>query len=440
MAHAAAAAVPIQSSERDEAPRPELAAPLARKPSFWDAFSSPRLALMIGLGFAAGLPNPLSSGTLTAWLASEHVSLSMIGFAALFSIPYSLKFLWAPFLDRVTPPLFGRRRGWMLIAQFSLVIAIGVMGTLDPTTELTWVGVLALAIAFFSATQDIAVDAYRTDVLAPEQRASGTAIFVAAYRGALIVATALALIVADHASWRAAYWMIAALMGVGIVTTFIAPAPASDETAPRSLREAVVAPLSEFLRRKGSLVLLAIILLYKLGDEVAGQFQAPFLLSAGFSLTEIGAVTKGFGLGATIVGALLGGGLVSRWGLKRSLIVFGIAQAIANLSYAGLALVGKDYVVMTAAIGVDKLMTGLGTAAFVAFLMTLCNKRFTAFQYALFSSFMTLPGRLLGYFGGDLAEHVGWAQFFIWSIVAAAPAIVLLCIVEIRDPNEPAAS
>jgi PAT family beta-lactamase induction signal transducer AmpG len=426
----------MPSPERDEVPQVATAAATARAPSFWDAFRSPRLALMIGLGFAAGLPNPLSGSTLAAWLSSEHVSLEMIGFAAAFALPYNFKFLWAPLIDRVRPPILGRRRGWMLLAQLALVVSIGAMGSLHPSTELRWVGVLALVTAFLSASQDIAVDAYRTDVLPTEQRASGTAIFVAAYRGALIVAGGVALVLSDIVSWEAVYWFLAALMAVGIVTTVIAPAPTSERLAPRTMREAVVDPVLEIVRRKRWGVLLVLIMFYKVGDVVAGQMQMPFFEGLGFSRTEIGVVLKGLGLGATIAGSLLGGGLVARWGLKRSLITFGVAQAVANATYAALALAGKNYALMTTAIGVDNFMNGLGTAAFVAFLMTLCNKRFTATQYAIFSSLMTVPGRLLGYVNGFVAHHAGWPAFFLITIVAALPAIVILFFIEIRDPNE----
>lgn len=421
------------SAQRDPLPQERPAPPA----SFWDAFRSPRLALMLGLGFASGLPNPLTGSTLTAWLASEGLSLETIGFAAVFAIPYNLKFLWAPLLDRFAPPALGRRRGWMLICQLALIVSLGAMGSLEPRSSLTWIGVLAVVTAFFSATQDIAADAYRTDLLPAEQRASGTALFVAAYRGALIVGGAVALFLSDLVPWSTVYWLLAGLLGVGVVTTLIAPTPLSERAAPRSMREAVVEPLRELYRRPGIGVALAIILFYKVGDSVAGHLQIPFLMEMGFSRTEIGAVLKGLGLGATIVGALLGGGFVARWGLKRALLVFGIAQAVANLGYVAVALAGKNYAVMTAAIGLDNLMNGLGTAAFVAFLMTLCNKRFTAVQYALFSSLMSVPGRLLGYHSGWLAEHAGWAIFFTVSVVLAVPALLLMSRLELREP-EPA--
>ncbi len=432
----AGAALSMPSPEREEEEVRVATAAVTRAPSFWDAFRSPRLALMIGLGFAAGLPNPLSGSTLSAWLASEHVSLTTIGFAAAFALPYNFKFLWAPLLDRFVPPMLGRRRGWMLIAQIALVVSIAAMGTLDPRSQLPWIGVLALVTAFFSASQDIAVDAYRTDVLPSEQRASGTAIFVASYRGALIVAGGVALVLSDLMPWRNVYFVLAGLMAVGIITTFIAPPPASERVAPRSMKEAVIDPLRELRSRKNWGRLLLLIMFYKVGDVVAGQMQMPFFEGLGFSRTEVGVVLKGLGLGATIAGSLIGGGFVARWGLKRALITFGVAQAVANAAYALLAIVGKDHVLMTVSIGVDNFMNGLGTAAFVAFLMTLCNKRFTATQYAIFSSLMTVPGRLLGSVTGAIAQYAGWPTFFLITIAAAVPAMAVLFFIEIRDPNE----
>ncbi|MDQ3032627.1 MAG: AmpG family muropeptide MFS transporter [Myxococcota bacterium] len=408
-----------------------------RKTSFWAAFSSPRLALMIGLGFASGLPNPLTGSTLTAWLETQGLSIEMIGATSILALPYNLKVFWAPLLDRFRIPRLGRRRGWMLLAQLCLVGCIAAMGSVDPRGALYVVFALAVAIAFFSASQDVVSDAYRTDLLPFAQRASGTAIFVASYRAAMIVASAVALFVADLTSWSVTFWVMAALMTIGVLTTLIAPTPESEGAAPRSLRDAVVEPLKEYFRRDRALTFLAIIMLYKLGDVVAGHLLNPFLLRTGFSLTEIAALGKGLGLAATIVGALLGGGLVARFGLRPSLIVFGVLQGVANLTYAALALVGKSYLVLALAIGADNFLNGLGTAAFVALLMTLCDRRFTATQYALFSSLSTVPGRLFGMASGWIVSHSGWPLFFVLSLVAALPAIGLLFTVRIEERPEP---
>lgn len=407
-----------------------------RKPSFWDAFRSPRLALMIGLGFASGLPNPLTSSTLTAWLETQGLSIEMIGATSILALPYNLKVFWAPLLDRFRIPYLGRRRGWMLLAQLCLAVCIAALGSVDPRTGLYAVFFIAIGIAFFSASQDVVSDAYRTDLLPPEQRASGTAIFVASYRAAMIVASAVALFVADLTSWSFTFWVMAALMSVGILTTLVAPTPDTEAAAPRSLRDAVVEPLKEYFRRDRALTFLAIVMLYKFGDVVAGHLLNPFLLRVGFTLTDVAALGKGLGLAATIVGALLGGGLVARWGLRRCLIVFGILQGVANLSYAAVAVVGKSYAMLAFAIAADNLLNGLGTAAFVALLMTLCDRRFTATQYALFSSLSTVPGRLFGIGSGWVVSHSGWALFFVLSLVAALPAIALLFTVRIEERRE----
>lgn len=408
---------------------------MAHQRSFFDAFGDRRLALMLGFGFAAGLPNPLTSSSLTAWLSAVEVDLTTIGLFAFVRLPYNLKFLWAPLLDRYALPFLSRRRGWILLSQVLLIVTIGVMGSLDPRRAPWVLAAMAFVVTFLGASQDIATDAYRTDYLPEEQRASGTAIYVAAYRGALIVAGAGALVLSDHLSWNAIYWILAALMSLGIVTTLIAAPPSTQPTKPASFREAVVDPFKEFIGRQNAGRLLFILMLYKVGDGVASHFMIPFMEDVGFTPTEIGTIQKGLGLGATIVGALLGGGFVAKWGLRRALILFGIAQTLANLGYVSVALLPKSYVLVTSVIGVDHLMNGMGTAAFVAYLMTLCDRRFTAFQYALFSSLMTVPTRLITAGSGWLVEWVGWTGFFVGTVIISLPAMLLLLGVRIEEPR-----
>lgn len=405
---------------------------------FRDAFRSWRVAVMIPLGFASGLPNPLTGSTLTAWMKSVDVSLTTIGVFALVSLPYNFKFLWAPLVDRFALPWLGRRRGWMLLTQLSILVAVGVLGTLEPRAAPVALATMAFVVTFLSASQDIVSDAYRTDTLWPAERGSGTALFVAAYRVALIASGAGALILSDHVSWKAVYWVMASLMLVGVAGTLLAPTPTQQPRPPRTLREAVFEPLREFLRRDGVIGVLVVVALYKVGDAIASHMLTPFLMDVGFSRTEIGAIQKGLGLGATIVGALLGGGFIARWGLRRSLIVFGILQAVANVLYATVAVVGKSHALLVTAIAVDNLCGGLGTAAFVAFLMSLCDARFTAFQYALLSSLGSVAGRLLGAVGGYIAERWGWVAFFMITIAAAVPAIALLFRIPVREDGEPA--
>jgi len=411
-------------------------AAVAKQGSFWDAFRDPKLALMLGFGFASGLPNPLAGDTLSAWFDDVGVELSAVAFyVGLVHLPYNLKFVWASVFDRWAPPWLGRRRSWIVIAQVALLALIGVMGSLDPTRRPVLVAVLAIVVAFSAASQDIVVDAYRTELLPEAQRASGTAIFVAAYRVALIVAGSLALILADQLPWSVVFWVLASLMGVGLLTTLLAPPVDAPERTPRTLREAIVEPFKEFLKRDQAVLLLLITMLYKFGDVFVGAIRTPFLRDVGFSLTEIGSIAKLVGIAASIVGALLGGGLVARWGLKRAMIGFGIAQALPNLSYALLAVTGKSYTLLGVGIGIDNFMGGMGTAALTAFFMTICNKRYTAMQYALLTSLMTVPGRVLGMGSGWLTVHIGWAALWVLSVVVAAPAIFMLAKARIVEPE-----
>lgn len=416
----------------------------ARNASFWDAFRDPQLALMVGLGFASGLPSPVNGSTLGAWLDDAGVALATIGLFNWVQVPANFKFLWSPFLDRYRLPFLGRRRGWIVVFQLALLVAIGVMGSLDPSTQLFGVAVLAVVVAFFGASQDIVVDAYRTDLLPPEERASGTAIFVAAYRVALIAATSGALLLSDVLPWSAVYWILASMMGIGVVTTLLAPEPEASKVAPRTLGEAIVAPVREYLGRgwtRGvwgwpSWAYLLFILFYRVGDIVAGgNVFIPFLRDVGFDDTAV-ALAKGLALGASIVGALVGGGLVAKWGLRWSLVVFGVLQAAANGLYALLAVTGASIPLMGFSVAFDNFMNGMGTAAFVALLMTLCNKRYTATQYALFSSLMTLPGRLLAGGSGWLAQEAGWPSFFLISIALALPALGIVLAVPIPEPAD----
>jgi PAT family beta-lactamase induction signal transducer AmpG len=401
------------------------------------AFRSWRVGVMVPFGFSSGLPNPMVGSTLTAWLATEGVDKTTIGLFALVSLPYNLKFLWAPLMDRFQLPFLTRRRGWIFFTQWLLFAAVGALGFTSPTDAPNAVAVAALIVAFISASQDIVSDAYRTDILPAHERASGTAVFVAGYRFAMIIAGAGALILSDHVSWTTVYLLLGGMIALSSIATLLAPTPAQQAKPPANWQEAVVVPVKEFFSRRGSvrwtLSMLTIVALYKVGDAIAGHMLIPFMLDVGFSRTEVGAILKGLGLATTIGGALLGGVLVARWGLRRTLISFGILQAVANILYASLAVVGKDYALMTVAIGVDNLCGGLGTAAFVAFLMTLCNQRFTAFQYALLSSLSSVAGRFLGAGGGWMVEQWDWPLFFIITILAAVPAIVLLFIADIPE-------
>ncbi len=387
------------------------------------------MSALIFLGFASGLPLYLTSQTLQAWMTQENVDLAAIGLFSLVGIPYSLKFLWAPILDRFVPPFLGRRRGWLLIAQVGLLLAIAGMGLQNPKTALVLLGINALFIAFFSATQDIAADAYRTDVLEVSEMGAGVAVFVLGYRLALLTTGALALILADRFSWPQVYGLLALLMFVGMLASIFSPEPILHNPPPKSLRSAIIDPFVDFFQRKQlfpGLMILVFIVLYKLGDAIANNMSTPFLLQTGFSQTDIGAIKGGMGLIATIIGTLAGGVFLSKMGINRSLWIFGGFQAISNLSYLVLANAGKNYPLMILTINIENFCAGLGTAAFLAFFMSLCNKQFSATQYALLSSLYAFSQNILIAPAGLIAKQTGWPLFFFLSFLISFPGLALL--------------
>ncbi|OGA93045.1 MAG: muropeptide transporter AmpG [Betaproteobacteria bacterium RIFCSPLOWO2_12_FULL_66_14] len=392
------------------------------------AFRSRKIALLLVLGFASGLPLALTAGTLQAWLAADNVDIVAIGWFALVGQPYTYKFLWAPLMDRYAPPFLGRRRGWLLVTQLALAAAIGFMGTLTPANSAWLLGAAALTVALLSASQDIVFDALRTDWLEPEERGAGAAVSVLGYRIAMLVSGAGALILADQwLGWQATYWLMAALMGVGMAATWLAVEPEPGGEAPRTLDAAVVKPFAEFFTRQGAVAILLLVVLYKLGDAFAGNLTTTFLLRGpGFSLTEVGAINKGFGLAATIVGALAGGALMAKMRLYRALLLFGVLQAITNLGFMLLAASGKSYALMVAVIGLENLCGGMGTAAYVALLMALCDRRFSATQYALLSALSAVGRVYVGPVAGYLVAGFGWQPFFFFSFLIALPGLALL--------------
>lgn len=387
------------------------------------------MAPLLVLGFASGLPLALTSGTLQAWATVEGVPLQQIGFLTLVGTAYTLKFLWAPFVDRYVPPLLGRRRGWMLLTQLLLAAAIMAMGALSPSSSLQTLALLAVLVAFLSATQDIAFDAYCTDVLRKEERGAGAAVKVMGYRLAMIVSGGLALILADQwIGWGNTYVLMGGLMLLCALATLWAPEPEHVASAPRDLRAAVGEPLREFFTRRGALAVLLLIVLYKLGDAFAGALSTTFLIrGAGFTPTEVGTVNKVLGLAATIVGALAGGSLMSRWGLYRSLMAFGLLQAVSNLAYWLIAVSPKSIWLMAAGVGIENLCGGLGTASFVGLLMALCRQQFSATQFALLSA-LSAVGRtyLAGPLTPPLVDSLGWPGFFLLTVAIALPGLALL--------------
>ena len=386
-----------------------------------------RIVVVLFLGFSSGLPLALSGGTLQAWLTVEGVDIKTIGLFSLVGLPYTLKFLWAPFLDRFSVPLFGRRRGWIFVSQFILLILIFAMSLVSPAQSTLVFAFLAFGLAFASSSQDIVVDAYRAEVLREDERGLGAAVSVTGYRVAMLVSGALALILSEVLGWRSTYMFIAVLMLLAITAVWLGPEPEVTGTQPKTMNEAVRGPLVEFFARDGAWMILTLIILYKLGDAFAGSLTTSFLIrGVGFSVGEVGAINKGMGLAATIVGALFGGTLMTRLGLYRSLLIFGILQAVSNLSFMVLSIVGKSYAMLVFTIAFENLAGGMGTAAFVAFLMALCNHNYTATQFALLSALASLGRVFVGPASGFLVDTYGWLLFFLVTFLAAIPGLILL--------------
>jgi MFS transporter, PAT family, beta-lactamase induction signal transducer AmpG len=407
-----------------------------------EALGNRRILVTLLLGFASGLPLALTSGTLQAWMTVEGVNLKTIGVFTLVGLPYTWKFLWAPLMDRFVPPFLGRRRGWILLTQLALMAGIAIMGATDPKAAPWALAALAVFVAFSSASQDIVYDAYSTDVLRENERGMGAAMKVLGYRIAMLVSGAFALMIAAGGDlfgwftirgigWQQTYWLMAGLMMIGVAAVLYAPEIEEKIAPPRTLSEAVLLPLREFFSRRGAWLLLALIVLYKFGDAFALSLSTTFLIrGAGFSPAEVGAVNKGMGLFATILGVLFGGALMVRLGLYWSLLIFGVLQAVSNLLYAWVAVAGQNYTVMTLAIASDNICGGMGTTAFVALLMAMCNKRFTATQFALLSALASIGRVYVGPLAGYLTDPTGvglpWPAFFAVTFVSALPGVAMV--------------
>jgi PAT family beta-lactamase induction signal transducer AmpG len=391
-----------------------------------------RIGMMLPLGFASGLPLALTAGTLQAWLTVVGVDLKTIGIFTLVGLPYTVKFLWAPLMDRVTLPWLGRRRGWMMVTQLGVATGLALMALIGPRDRPELLGVLAVLVAFLSASLDIVFDAYRTDVLRPDERGFGAAVWVNGYRFALLLASAGALVLADRLGWQNTYLLLAAVMVTGTMTILASPEPSETRGAPGSLEEAIGGPLKELFSRPGVVGVLTLIVLYKIGDAIAASLQTAFLIGGvGFSISDVGYV-KGIGLAATLIGALAGGVAMARLGLVWSLLVFGLLQAISNLGFMWLAWMGKSYAALTTSIVVENLTGGMGTAAFVALIMSLCDHRYTATQFALLSSLEAFGRVFSGRPSAEVVSMVGWAQFFFLSFLVALPGVWLVWILRAR--------
>jgi len=406
------------------------ATPDIARASWRDAFIamfSARMLVALLMGFAAGLPLLLTGSVLQAMLKDRGVDLANIGLFALVGLPYTLKFLWAPLFDRYALPWLGRRRGWLALMQLALAAALFALGLARPAPgELLVVSLAALLVAFFSASQDIVIDAYRRESLNDAELGLGSALYVNGYRVGMLLAGGGGLIFADHTSFEFMFQFMAACMAACMVVTFFSAEPPLPPNSPRTLRDAVVLPFLDYFRRDGAWLALGFILLYKLGDTMASAMTTPFYLELGYSKTEIGAVVKLFGFWATIAGGTLGGIIILRIGLSRALWVFGIGQMVSTLGFVALAYMGHDNVALAAVIAIENLTGGLGTTAFVGFMAALTDRRFTATQYALLSSLMGVPRVLLSAPTGWIALGMGWPGFFVLCTLLAIPGLMLI--------------
>src|SRR5215472_2626189 len=398
--------------------------PLAR------ALLNRRMLICIFTGFSSGLPLYLLLNLLPAWLRSEHVDLRAIGLFALIQLPFTWKFVWSPLFDRYAVPLLGRRRGWMLATQLLLLVSIPLFGLLRPQLDLWTIAYLAAAVAFFAATQDIVLDAYRRELLPDAELGLGNSIHVQAYRISSLVPGALALVLADLLPWDTVFLLTALFMLPGIANTLLVSEPKLSRPAPRTLKEAVVEPFHEFIGRAGveqAVLVLAFIFLYKLGDSMATALATPFYLNMGFSKSEIGLIAKNAGLWASVVGGLLGGIWMLKIGINRGLWLFGVVQVVSILGFAWLAYVNQpDRVALALVIAFEALGVGLGTAAFTAFIARETDPRYTATQFALFTSLASVPRSLVNASTGWIVEQTGWFAFFLLCTALALPGMALL--------------
>jgi len=405
----------------------------AAKPTLLQALGDKRMAAVLLMSFASGLPFNLTGFTVQAWLASEGLDIKTIGIFTLVSLPYFFKFMWAPLLDRYLPPVLGRRRGWILIYQICLAVAIAVMGFCSPTKELYVLGVLAVLVAFLSASQDIVIDAYRVDAIPVSERGLAAAAQSFGYRSAAMLAGAVLVLIAAHLGWRVAFLMVACLMAATTLGTLWAPEPEVPGKPPRSLADAVWHPLRALFGQKGAWGFVLLVLLYKIGDAFALSLYSAFMIKGmGFSLDELSIAGKVNMTVSSMIGVAFGGWVYMRWGTFKSLLIFGIGQALTNLLYVWLALAGKKIWLLVLATSLDTGVGGMGLAAFTAYLVSLCSANFSATQYALLSAIASLPRISMGSVAGFVVARIGWANFFVVTFLTAMPGLILLVI--LRKP------
>jgi PAT family beta-lactamase induction signal transducer AmpG len=399
----------------------------------WGALKEKRMMAILLLGASSGLPFNLTLSTLQAWLADAGVDIKTIGIFALVGLPYTFKFLWAPMLDRYLPPLLGRRRGWIVILQMALALAIGAMSFSEPAKFPTEFGAIALLVVFLSASQDIVIDAYRVDILPPQQRALASAVTSFGYRGAAMFASSVVVIIAAFIGWHLAYGVAAVVMALMVFATLWSPEPPTAVNAPRTLSAAVVEPIRDFLQHPGAWGLLLLVPLYKVGDAFALSLYSAFMIKGvGFSLVELGTAGKPVMTISTLIGVSLGGAAYLRWGLYRCLMVFGIAQALTLLLFMVLSYAGRKVWLLAVVTCVDTLAGGMGQAVFVAFLMCLCTTAYSATQYALLSAMSSWARVVMSSQAGKVVAAVGWPHFFMITFLTCLPGLILLFLLRDR--------
>lgn len=396
-----------------------------KKISF-SAVCNRKMAVVLTHGFASGLPLGLTTSLLQGWMAKEGVNLTTIGLFSLVGVPYTIKFFWAPVMDRYVPPFFGRRRGWIVLAQVALVITVCMLAFSNPVTSPFKTALFALLVAFFSASQDIAIDAYRTDVLKTDELGFGASLYVAGYRvGYPIFSSSVGFILSDYVPWSTVYLVMAAAMSIGVVATWIGPEPNVHVRHPTKLKNAIVLPFVEFFKRVGAMEILLFVVLYRLADVIGTALLTAFLVQTGFSGVTIG-IAKGNLWIPLIIGGMIGGTTMMKLGIYRSLWIFGFFAAFSNVLYMMLAAAGPSVPMLATALSFDYFCNGMATAAFTAFLMTAVNKQFTATQFALLTSFMAQARVYLAAPAGWFAERLGWQAYFFLSMFMAIPGLLML--------------
>lgn len=395
----------------------------------WQQYLNRRSLICLFIGFSSGLPLFVLLNLLQAWLAKSGLNVKALGLVALVQLPYVFKFVWSPFMDRFQFGQLGRRRGWMLLSQFGLFLAMGSIGILNPQTDLLPIMAVSVLIAFLSASQDIVIDAYRRELLSDTEQGLGNAIHVNAYKVAALVPGSLSLILADLLPWHLVFWLTSAFILPGLVCTLLIKEPEVYGEPPKNLQQAVVLPFQEFIGRAGwqqALLILSFIFLYKLGDSMATALATKFYIDLGFSMTQIGLIAKTTGLWASIAGGLIGGVWMVRLGINRGLWLFGAVQAVAILGFAWLALVGASPLLLGLVIGFEAFGVGLGTTAFIAFIASRTDRRYSATQFALFTSLAAVPRTLINASVGYIVAETGWFMFFLICFVLALPGMLLL--------------